>query len=105
MRAQAGLHARQWTFPALPSAERSQTALGSRDLVSGRGQALNQVLSPLVLLPLDTLAAALPGQLQLHLVTLQALLPLYSQRQLLLVPAGVKITNLNVFLRSLWAVT
>lgn len=53
----------QWTYPALPSAERSQTAQGSADLISGRGQALNQVLGLLVLLPLNTFTAALPVQL------------------------------------------
>ena len=53
----------QWMFPALPSAERGQTAQGNADLISGRCQALNQVLGLLVLLPLDTLAAALPVQL------------------------------------------
>lgn len=53
----------QWTYPALLSAERSQTAQGSADLISGRCQALNQVLGLLVLLPLNTFAAALPVQL------------------------------------------
>lgn len=53
----------QWTFPALPSAERGQTAQGNADLISGRCQALNQVLGLLVLRPLNTLASALPVQL------------------------------------------
>ena len=62
MRAQASSML-QWTYPALLSAERSQTAQGSADLISGRCQALNQVLGLLVLLPLNTFAAALPVQL------------------------------------------
>ena len=62
VRAQAGSML-QRTLPALPSAERSQTAQGSADLGSGRGPALTPVLGLLVLLPLDAFAAALPVQL------------------------------------------
>lgn len=38
--------------------------------------------------PLDAVTAVAPVELQLHLVALQALLPLHSHQQLLLVPAG-----------------
>lgn len=81
--AQAGSRA-EWSSP--PFFPRTGVSPGGADLVSGCGQALNQVLGPLVLLALDAVAAALPVQLQLHLLPLQALLSLRRQGQLLLIP-------------------
>lgn len=54
----------------------------------GRGQPLHQPLGLVVVVALEALTAPLPVQAQLHLVPLQALLPLHRQRQLPLVPTG-----------------
>lgn len=61
---------------------------GCTHLLLGRGQAPHQLLRLLVAVPLDVVAAALPVQAQLHLLALQALLPLHRQGQLPPIPGA-----------------
>lgn len=77
-------------------------ALGSTHLLFSHGQSPNQILRPLKLVPLKALTTTLPVQLQLYLLTLQALLPFCCQTQLLFIPTGMlKPRNVHAFLRTL----